>query len=241
MFLFGKSKSNDKPEIANVSSNPVQSTQTAQSVSADDFFADLDKKAKPKTSAAAAEPVNPDIETPEVIGLREEPIAFKPSTMNDVETDTQAAENLTDKTIGDDGNYHGNMNDAYEKPEEEKPRDLSSASSAEDFFSNMGRKAAPKPAEPVVLREEPLPETHSSMNGLDVSTLGTDDLRDKSFEVNDENYHGNMNDIPDQEAIDTDTLAVKRLKPDADDSANVYTDDEPDIDESSIVVDEINE
>ena len=238
MFLFNKNKTKDEPKTVTA---PVPPSNAAQTANADDFFSDLDRKVKPKT---AEQPVKTDIDTPEITGLREEPAVIAPSSMNDVETDPFAAENLTDKTIGDDGAYHGNMNDAYtasEEPKEEKLFDLSNAVTADDFFSNMGKKAAPKPAaEPVVLREEPLPEVGSSMNGLDVSALATDGLRDKSYE-NDENYHGNMNDIPDEEAIDTDSLAVKHLKADADDSGNVYNDDDYEIDESSIIVDEINE
>lgn len=241
MFLFGKNKTKDEPQ--NVTA-PVFTSPAAQSANADDFFADLDRKSKPKTIEKDEQLSKAEIDTPEVTGLREEPAVIAPSSMNDVETDSFAADNLTDKTINDDGTYHGNMNDAYtspEEPTEEKPFDLSSAVTADDFFSNMGRKAVSKPtAEPVVLREEPLPEVGSSMNGLDISTLATDGLRDKSYE-NDENYHGNMNDVPNEEAIDTDSLAVKHLKADADDSGNVYSDDDYEIDENSIIVDEINE
>lgn len=239
MFLFNKSKTKDEPKsAAPVSPAPVQPVKPA---SAEDFFADLDRKAKPNP---VEQPVKTDVDVPDVVGLREEPLPEAESSMNDVEADELAAENLTDKTLGDDGNYHGNMNDAYiapEAPKEEKAFDPSNAVTADDFFSNMGRKSAPKPAaEPVVLREEPLPEVGSSMNGLDVSALATDGLRDKSYE-NDELYHGSMNDIPDEEAINTDSLATKHLKADADDSGNIYSDDDYDIDESSIVVEEINE
>lgn len=239
MFLFNKNKTKDEPKsAAPVSPAPAS---TAKPASAENFFADLDRKAKPKP---AEQPVKTDVDVPDVVGLREEPLPEIKSSMNDVEADEIAAENLTDKTLGDDGNYHGNMNDAYtapEAPKEEKVFDPSSAVTADDFFSNMGRKSAPKPAaKPVVLREEPLPEVGSSMNGLDVSTLATDGLRDKSYE-NDELYHGNMNDIPDEEAIDTDSLAVKHLKAYADDSGNIYSDDDYDVDESSIVIEEINE
>lgn len=239
MFLFNKNKTKDEPKsAAPVSPAPAS---TAKPASAEDFFADLDRKAKPKP---IEQPVKTDVDVPDVVGLREEPLPEVESSMNDVEADEIAAENLTDKTIGDDGNYHGNMNDAYtatEAPKEEKVFDPSSAVTAEDFFSNMGRKSTPKPAaERVVLREEPLPEVGSSMNELDVSALATDGLRDKSYE-NDELYHGSMNDIPDEEAIDTDSLAIKHLKADADDSGNIYSDDDYDVDESSIVVEEINE
>lgn len=239
MFLFNKNKTKDEPKSA-APVSPVPAS-TAKPASAEDFFADLDRKAKPKP---VEQPVKTDVDVPDVVGLREEPLPEIKSSMNDVDADEIAAENLTDKTLGDDGNYHGNMNDAYttsEVPKEEKVFDPSSAVTADDFFSNMGRKSAPKSAaEPVVLREEPLPEVGSSMNGLDVSTLATDGLRDKSYE-NDELYHGNMNDIPDEEAIDTDSLAVKHLKADADDSGNIYSDDDYDVDESSIVIEEINE
>lgn len=238
MFLFNKNKTKDEPK----STAPISPASAPKPASAEDFFADLDRKAaKPKS---AEQTVKADIEVPDVVGLREEPLPEVASSMNDVEADEIAADNLTDKTVGDDGNYHGNMNDAYtasEEPKEEKTFDPSSAVTADDFFSNMGRKSSPKPAaETVVLREEPLPEVGSSMNGLDVSALATDGLRDKSYEA-DELYHGNMNDIPDEEAIDTDSLAVKHLKADADDSGNIYSDDDYDVDESSIVVEEINE
>ena len=241
MFLFNKNKIKDEPRsAAPVSPAPVPAP-AAKPASADDFFADLDKKSKPKP---VEQPVKTDIDVPDVVGLREEPLPEEGSSMNDVVTDSFAAENLTDKTLNDDGNYHGSMNDAYtasEEPKEEKAFDPSSAVTADDFFSNMGRKSAPKPAaEPMVLREEPLPEVGSSMNGLDISTLTTDGLRDKSYE-NDDLYHGNMNDIPDEDAIDTDSLAVKHLKADADDSGNIYSDDDYDVDESSIVIEEINE
>lgn len=236
MFLFNKNKTKEEPKPA----APVSPTPTVKPASAEDFFADLDRKtAKPKP---AEQPIKADIDVPDVVGLREEPLPETASSMNDVEADEIAADNLTDKTLGDDGNYHGSMNDAYDKPREEEKKefDPSSAVTADDFFSNMGRKSAPKPAEAVILREEPLPEVESSMNGLDVSALATDGLRDKSYEA-DELYHGNMNDIPDEETIDTDTLAVKHLKADADDSGNIYSDDDYDVDESSIVIEEINE
>lgn len=239
MFLFNKNKPKDEPS-STVPVSPAPTT-AAKPASADDFFADLDRKAKPKP---AEQPVKTDIDIPDVVGLREEPLPEVGSSMNDVVTDTFAAENLTDKTLYDDGNYHGNMNDAYTTPEEpkvEKAFDPGSAVTADDFFSNMGRKSTPKPAaEPIVLREEPLPEVGSSMNGLDISTLTTDGLRDKSYE-NDDLYHGNMNDIPDEDAIDTDSLVTKHLKADADDSGNVYSDDDYDIDESNIIIEEINE
>lgn len=239
MFLFNKNKPKDEPKA----SAPISNAPVSQPSSADDFFADLDKKTKPQ-SAEQSQPVKTDIDIPDVVGLREEPLPEIASSMNDITADDEAAENLTDKTLNDDGNYHGNMNDAYtapEEPKEEKTFDPSSAVTADDFFSNMGRRSAPKPAaEPMVLREEPLPEVGSSMNGLDISTLTTDSLRDESYE-DDELYHGNMNDIPDEDAINTDSLATKHLKADADDSGNIYSDDDYDIDESNIIIEEINE
>lgn len=241
MLFFNKNKTKDEP-ISTAPISPSASPNTSSKpLSADDFFADLDKKVKP---AVQQKEIKTEIDIPDIVGLREEPLPEIESSMNDVETNSAAAESLTDKTLNDDGNYHGTMNDAYtasEEPKEEKPFDPNNAVTAEDFFSNMGKKAAPKStAEPIVLREEPLPEVGSSMNGLDVSTLTTDGLRDKSYE-NDDLYHGNMNDVPNEESIDTDSLAVKHLKADADDSGNVYSEDEYDVDEGSILVEEINE
>lgn len=232
MFFFNKNKDNEEPVQA-------ISTSTPKPASADDFFADLDRKPKAKT--AAEQEVKLDVDVPDVTGLREEPAVIAPSSMNDVQTDLVAAENLTDKTLGSDDAYHGYMNDAYftEEKTDEPEFDPSKAVTADDFFSNMGKKAVSKPTtEPVVLREEPLPEVGSSMNGLDITELTTDALRDKSSE-NDELYHGNMNDIPDE--INTDSLAVKHFKSDADDSGNIYNDDDYEIDENCIVVEEINE
>ncbi len=232
MFFFNKNK--DKEESVQTVSTP-----TPKPASADDFFADLDRK--PKAKPDAKQEVKLDVDVPDITGLREEPVIVAPSSMNNVEADFVAAENLTDKTLGSDDAYHGNMNDAYfteEKPAEQE-FDPNKAVTADDFFSNMGKKAISKPtAEPVILREEPLPEVGSSMNGLDITELTTDTLRDKSYEA-DEFYHGNMNDIPDE--INTDSLAVKHLKADADDSGNIYNDDDYELDESNIVVEEINE
>lgn len=232
MFFFNKNKDKEDPVQA-------VSTPAPKPASADDFFADLDRRQKAKP--VAEQEVKLDVDVPDVSGLREEPAIVAPSSMNDVQADLTAAENLTDKTLGSDDAYHGNMNDAYFT--EEKPNDPefdpSKAVTADDFFSNMGKKAVSKPtAEPVVLREEPLPEVGSSMNGLDITELTTDALRDKSIE-NDELYHGDMNDIPDE--INTDSLAVKHFKSDADDSGNIYSDDDYELDESNIVIEEINE
>lgn len=232
MFFFNKNNSKDEPA-------QTISTPTPKTANADDFFADLDRKSKPK--AATEQAVKADIDVPDITGLREEPAVFVSSSMNDVEADLIAAENLTDKTLGSDDNYHGNMSDAYfveEKPAEPE-FDLTKAVTADDFFSNMGRKSTTKStAEPVILREEPLPEVGSSMNGLDITELTTDILRDKSNEA-DELYHGDMNDIPNE--INTDSLAVKQFKTEADDSGNIYSDDDYEVDESNIIIEEINE
>lgn len=232
MLFFNKNK--DKEEAVQAVSTPA-----SKPASADDFFADLDRK--PKAKPVTEQEVKLDVDVPDVTGLREEPAVIAPSSMNDVQADLVAAENLTDKTLSSIDAYHGNMSDAYfteEKPAEPE-FDPTKAVTADDFFSNMGRKSASKPtAEPVVLRDEPLPEIESSMNGLDIAGLATDALRDKSGE-NNEHYHGNMNDIPDE--INTDSLTIKNLKADADDSGNIYNDDDYELDESNIVVEEINE
>ena len=50
-----------------------------------------------------------------------------------------------------------------------------------------------------------------------------------------------MNDVPNEDAINTDTLAVKHLKAEADDSGNIYSDGDYGVDENKIIIDEINE
>ena len=69
MFLFNKNKTKDEPKsAAPVSPAPAS---TAKPVSAENFFADLDRKAKPKP---AEQPVKTDVDVPDVVGLREEPL-----------------------------------------------------------------------------------------------------------------------------------------------------------------------
>lgn len=73
-------------------------------VDADDFFKDMGKKAKKKEE-------NVNIEAPDVVGLRETPAPVLPSTLDDIginvgEIDTNI---LPDKTLLDDGLYHGTL------------------------------------------------------------------------------------------------------------------------------------
>lgn len=182
-------------------------------VNPDDFFKDMGKK-KP-----AAEPVEvkETVDIPEITGLREAPEAVLPSNMNDLDTSdlVSATAALRDKAAEDDGAYHGNMNDAdessldmsiLERKKAETPPPVqkeegSQPLTADDFFSNMGKKTKPveikeeiESPEIVGLRETPEVILPSNMNDLNTDTLTTNGLRDKTAE-DDGTYHGSMSDV----------------------------------------------
>lgn len=79
-----------KPKIKN--SDPM---------SADSFFADIDRRRNRRPSA--------DIDVPEVTGLREEPEAAPQSLLAEAVADEAAAEQLADKTLYDDSFIHGDI------------------------------------------------------------------------------------------------------------------------------------
>lgn len=75
-------------------------------IDADDFFKDIDRKAKPKPDPKVA-----TVEPPEITGLREAPPPDPICEVVNLSTDTIATDGLIDKAALDDGAYHGNMQD----------------------------------------------------------------------------------------------------------------------------------
>ncbi|MDE5859678.1 MAG: hypothetical protein K2H23_04760, partial [Oscillospiraceae bacterium] len=71
---------------------------------ADDFFKDMGKKSKKKEE-------NVNIESPDIVGLREAPEPVLPSTLDDlgIDVDEIDTDSLPDKTLLDDGLYHGTL------------------------------------------------------------------------------------------------------------------------------------
>lgn len=80
MFDFMKKKK-DEPEISQPApSAPVKKPAV---VNSDDFFADLDRKAKTRP----AKKVETDVAVPEVTGLREKPLEAAPDALSGISTD----------------------------------------------------------------------------------------------------------------------------------------------------------
>ncbi|MGN1415227.1 MAG: hypothetical protein ACI4XF_00145 [Oscillospiraceae bacterium] len=80
MFDFMKKKK-DEPEITQPApSAPVKKPAV---VNSDDFFADLDRKAKTRP----AKKIEADVAVPEVTGLREKPLEAAPDALSGISTD----------------------------------------------------------------------------------------------------------------------------------------------------------
>lgn len=83
---------------------PSPAAEPASFLDPDDFFKDMDRKAKPAE-------VKETVDIPVITGLREAPEVVLPSNMNDLDTGALTTDGLRDKSAEDDGAYHGNMND----------------------------------------------------------------------------------------------------------------------------------
>lgn len=225
MFLFNKGKKNNEPSIQNTPIAKPASAAFRQPVDADDFFKDMGRKPKPKKPEF-------DIEAPEVTGLREAPLPAPGSTINNINTDSEAAEQLEDKTVCAHPEELGNINTLdtssfnaddilpdktlepsrfvpFEVPEEEaKPSDPLDPDS---FFKDIDRRRALKRIKTSVeapeitgLRDAPAKAPQSDINDLDTSVLSTDGLADKT--ITDESFiHGNISEL-NSESIDTGIL-----------------------------------
>lgn len=81
MFDFMKKKK-DEPEVV---SQPAPSAPVKKPavVNSDDFFADLDRKAKTRP----AKKIEADVAVPEVTGLREKPLEAAPDALSGISTD----------------------------------------------------------------------------------------------------------------------------------------------------------
>ncbi len=75
----------------------------AKPLSADDFFKDIDSRKKTRR-------VDPNINVPEVTGLREAPLPPAGSTINNIAADAAAAENLIDKNTVEPDYIRGDIN-----------------------------------------------------------------------------------------------------------------------------------
>lgn len=215
--MFNRKKEEAAAAASANAPKSAPSSSTGKYVDPDDFFKDLDRKSKAQQPDTTKEPLQPkepapEVEPPEITGLREEPETAPPSSMTDVETDEKAAYALRDKTAEDDGAYHGNMNDVDPPEKIEIPKPVhaqpkreeakSAFSDPEDFFKNMGRRNnSPKepedevaPPEITGLREKPEVVPPSSMTNVDTDEVPILNLRDKSAD-DDGAYYGNMSNV----------------------------------------------
>lgn len=83
MFDFMKKKK-DEPEVTQPA--PSAPVKKPAAVNSDDFFADLDRKAKARPAKKAV--VEADVAVPEVTGLREKPLEAAPDALSGISTDT---------------------------------------------------------------------------------------------------------------------------------------------------------
>lgn len=81
MFDFMKKKK-DEPEVVSQPA-PAAPVKKPAVVNSDDFFADLDRKAKTRP----AKKVETDVAVPEVTGLREKPLEAAPDALSGISTD----------------------------------------------------------------------------------------------------------------------------------------------------------
>ncbi len=81
MFDFMKKKK-DEPEVVSQPA-PTAPVKKPAVVNSDDFFADLDRKAKTRP----AKKVETDVAVPEVTGLREKPLEAAPDALSGISTD----------------------------------------------------------------------------------------------------------------------------------------------------------
>lgn len=216
-MIFEKNKSKD-PEPLAFKSEPKPAAEPVNppsaSIDPDDFFKDMGRKPKQPKPAEVKE----EIESPEIVGLREAPEEAAPSTLADIDIGAVDTDILPDKTLLDDGLYHGTLADIEGTvdtdslpdyvprglPEETSaaaPEQKSGVLDADDFFKDMGRKkksaevkAEIESPEIVGLREAPEEVAPSTLDDIGLSGINTDGLPDKTL-LDDGHYHGTLESV----------------------------------------------
>jgi len=209
MLLFGNKKNTPPaPSPAAVSPAP------AGPVDADDFFKDMGRKPKRRD-------VDVNIESPDIVGLREEPLPPPGSTIKNI--NSVSTDDLADKSGFDDSFIHGNIktvntevidvDNAFAMEKQQKEANALAAmvnsQNPDDFFKDLDRKRNRVKADIAVpevtgLREAPEPPPMIKIRNI--TDVDTDGLIDKTTIV--EEGLGNISEI-DLSAIDTDILGVK--------------------------------
>ena len=209
MLLFGNKKNTPPaPSPAPVSPAP------AGPVDADDFFKDMGRKPKRRE-------VDVNIESPDIVGLREEPLPPPGSTIKNI--NSVSTDDLADKSGFDDSFIHGNIktvntevidvDNAFAMEKQQKEANALAATvnsqNPDDFFKDLDRKRNRVKADIAVpevtgLREAPEPPPMIKIRNI--TDVDTDGLIDKTTIV--EEGLGNISEI-DLSAIDTDILGVK--------------------------------
>ncbi len=205
MLFFG-TKKNDTPPA-----KPAPSHGINQPINADDFFKDIGRKPKKRE-------VDVNIDCPEIVGLREEPLPPPGSTIKNIAE--QSTDGLADKSGFDDSFIHGNIvtvntdvidvDDALAREKAEKARlkeeKMLSSQNPDDFFKDIDRRKNKVKADIAVpevtgLREAPLPPPDSAIRNI--ADVSTDGLIDKTGIVTE--GLGNISEV-DIGAIDTSVL-----------------------------------
>ncbi len=181
---------------------PAPSTAPTKFVDADDFFKDIGKKPKavPKDLAS--------IDSPDIVGLREEPAPDPECTLADYDAEI-STDGLIDKAALDDGQYHGFMEDRPSDEEVAKKEAAAARKAAanqpvfndpDDFFKDIGKKkklpkevASIETPEVTGLREKPADAVVSTLADFSAE-IPTDGLIDKAA-LDDGGYHGFMDGI----------------------------------------------
>lgn len=205
MLFFGTKKNDTSP----VSPSPAAGLN--QPINADDFFKDMGRKPKKREADV-------NIDCPEIVGLREEPLPPPGSTIkNIIEVST---DELADKSGFDDSFIHGNIvtvntdvidvDDALARERAEKARlkeeKILSSQNPDDFFKDIDRRKNRVKADIAVpevtgLRDAPLPPPDITIRN--VADVSTDGLIDKTGIVTE--GLGNISEI-DIGTIDTSVL-----------------------------------
>ena len=209
MLFFGNNKNQSPPGNA-----PMPAAKISHPADADDFFKDMGRKPKKRE-------VNVNIESPDIVGLREEPLPPPGSTIKNIAS--VSTDELIDKTNYDDGFIHGNIkvvntaaldvDEALSRDKEKKSGGLTekviNSQNPDDFFKDIDRRRNRVKADIAVpevtgLREAPLPPPGSSIRNI--ADVSTDGLIDKTGIVSE--GLGNISEI-DTGSIDAEVLGVK--------------------------------
>ncbi|WP_432649433.1 hypothetical protein [Huintestinicola sp.] len=205
MLFFGTKKN----DTASVSPSPAPGLN--QPVSADDFFKDMGRKPKKRETDV-------NIDCPEIVGLREEPLPPPGSSIKNIAE--MSTDGLADKSGFDDSFIHGNIvtvntdvidvDDALAREKAEKARlkeeKLLASQNPDDFFKDIDKRRNRVKSDIAVpevtgLREAPLPPPDSAIRNI--ADVSTDGLIDKTGIVTE--GLGNISEI-DIGAIDTSVL-----------------------------------